>query len=176
MVVEVPKRKLIEFIVHFEDLLGRAYGFVGLHPHEFPRGEGANLDSLRGLVVQMKSIAGGVKEIIIDSDEEAKVDDLELTMVHIDGIPFEEKDPDLVDEEKKEIEPEPKDELAPEPESVEVVSVEPVVVVKEEPKIDEEVEEEGSEVEVQKEAGEESRKKIEALEAQLAELKAKIGD
>ena len=188
MVVEVPRRKLIEFIVHFEDLLGRAYGFVGLHPHDFPRDEGKNLDSLRGLVVQMKSVAGGVSAVVIKDDEEAKVDGLELVMVHVDGIPFKIKESDLEEEDEGEeeighepvikgdsehsesIESEESDSKVDE-ESIE----EPIIEVEEE-KLDEEVEAEIEKDEVQAEEGKESREKIEALEAQLAALKKELGD
>ncbi len=216
MVVEVPRKKLIEFIVHFEDLLGRAYGFVGLHPHDFPRDEGKNLDSLRGLLVQMKSVAGIVSAVVIDEDEDAKVDGLELVMEHADGIPFvvkdlEEEDDMLSDDEKvangiKEIlkfekEDEAKEEIEPEKEpepekpvieedsgegdssegaeplvELDEAPVEEPIEVEEEVELDEEVEAESEKDEVQEEAGKESRAKIEALEAQLANLKKTIGD
>ena len=216
MVVEVPRKKLIEFIVHFEDLLGRAYGFVGLHPHDFPRDEGKNLDSLRGLLVQMKSVAGIVSAVVIDEDEDAKVDGLELVMEHADGIPFvvkdlEEEDDMLSDDEKVangikeflkfEKEDEAKEEIEPEKEpepekpvieedsgegdssegaeplvELDEAPVEEPIEVEEEVELDEEVEAESEKDEVQEEAGKESRAKIEALEAQLANLKKTIGD
>ena len=201
MVVEVPRKKLIEFIVHFEDLLGRAYGFVGLHPHEFPRNETESLDKLRdNLVIYMKSIVGEVSEIVSKESEDAKVDGEGIAIEIVDGIPFVVKEPvEEEDEAKKEIEPESE----PEPENIEpdsgegdsaegaepiivldeaaveepiVEAVEEIIEVEEEIELDEEVEEEGSEIEESAEAKEKDRKALEELEAQLEALKVKIGD
>ena len=102
MVVEVPKGLLGHAIEEFEMLLGRAVDFLGLHPHEFPKDEHLALESLRGLLVQLKSVAG-----LLGQDEE---EDLSPEP-ESEEIPIDEPVADLEDDAGKEeaIEPESKE-------------------------------------------------------------------
>ena len=186
MVVEVPKSLLEQGIDKFEMLLGRAYSFLGLHPHEFPKDEHEALDALRALLIQLKSVAGllGQDEVVVALEgAELIVEGAEV----IADIVYKE------DEEEEEIGHEPVveddseegdssegaeslvelDDAPVEEELIKGVVLDPI---EEEEKLDEKVEAKSEKDEVQEEAGKESREKIKVLEAQLAALRKATGD